>query len=282
MHTSKLPYAIEVKNLLNPLSHWEKISIVAIPLLTIVTYFILASKQLWVLAFLSLCYLSFASYGSCCHDLVHANFGFSRTTCNRWLSLIEFFLMRSGTTYRLTHLIHHQHYPDFDKDPEGRASYYSLFRAFLEGPIFHPKLVWWSLKHANQSDRTAVLLEVFCVALFWFLGISLIKIFPQLIIYQILVMMGSWVIPFITSYLVHNPHETLEINQTKLFRGWFFRIIALDHLYHLEHHLYPQVPHCRWKELAKILNPYFENASLKAKRFGKWSRVEDSLNLELN
>jgi beta-carotene hydroxylase len=35
-------------------------------------------------------------------------------------------------------------------------------------------------------------------------------------------------------------------------------VIALEHLYHLEHHLYPAVPHHNWPRLAKRLDPYFE------------------------
>jgi beta-carotene hydroxylase len=74
---------------------------------------------------------------------------------------------------------------------------------------------------------------------------------------------GSWIIPFITSYLVHTPEGVNELEQTKLFRGKFFSIISFEHLYHLEHHLYPMVPHKNWPALARRLDPYFKKQKIK-------------------
>jgi len=234
----------------------ERLSIVLTPLFTIVLYFLFFKLGCFFCAFLAICYLSFVTYGSCCHDLVHANFGFSRKLCDFWLSLIELLMLRSGTTYRFTHLIHHQRYPDFENDPEGRASFYSLIRTLLEGPIFHIRLVVFSLKHAPRKDQKRITLEISLILFLWCDGILLRRSFPALLIYEILVTLGSWLIPLITSYLVHTPHEADILKQTKIFRGWYYRMISLDHLYHLEHHLYPQVPHCRWHALSKILDPY--------------------------
>ncbi len=276
--TKNLPSIKIIKSQLKPISPIEKWMVVINPLLTISLYFIFCWLKWYSLAFLSLCYLSFVTYGSCCHDLVHANFGMSRKLCNFWLSFIEILLMRSGTTYRVTHLNHHQFYPDFDKDPEGRASYYTLFRTLLEGPVFHPKLILWTLKNGDSIIRFSVLIEIFFIMTFWILGLLIMKTFSALIIYQIIVTLGSWIIPLITSYLVHIPQESGAIRQTKIFRGFFFRIVALDHLYHLEHHLFPQVPHCRWPQLATILNPYFQDEQLTAIRFESKESSDFSLN----
>lgn len=256
----------------------EKWSVIFIPLLTIAAYFVFAVMGWYAAAFMCLIYLSFVTYGSCCHDLVHGNIGLSRRASNFWLIVIEFLMMRSGTTYRRTHLNHHQHYPDFEKDPEGRASYFSFFRTLAEGPVFHAKLIAWMLKHGSDEERRWVKIEVAGILMFYSLGILLIEKFPALIIYQVTVTMGSWAIPFVTSYLVHDPHGDEAIHQTKIFRGRFYRVIALDHLYHLEHHLYAQIPHCRWKDLALILNPYFESEDLRAIRLESVT----SRNFELN
>ncbi len=263
-----LPTFGEITSGLCPLSTWDRFSVIFIPLATIAAYFLFAMNGLYLGAFLALVYLSFNTYGSCCHDLVHCNFGWSRRTCSIWLSIIEILLMRSGTTYRVTHLNHHKFYPDFEKDPEGRASYFSFVRTLFEGPVFHPKLILWTLKNGSLSNKKNVILELIAIGAFLILGIVSFSAFPSLLIYQVFVIMGSWVIPLITSYLVHNPAGELSIHQTRLYRGFFFRLIAMDHLYHLEHHLYPQVPHCRWKELAQNLNPYFEEYGLRTIRLG--------------
>lgn len=49
---------------------------------------------------------------------------------------------------------------------------------------------------------------------------------------------------------------------TGLFRGKIASLIALEHLYHLENHLYPMVPHQNWPKLARRLDPYFKTAGL--------------------
>ena len=68
------------------------------------------------------------------------------------------------------------------------------------------------------------------------------------------------------SFVVHPPGELHEyINgpaRTLLFRGKVLSLIAVEHLYHLEHHLYPQVPHHNWPKLARRLDPYFKAAGV--------------------
>lgn len=84
--------------------------------------------------------------------------------------------------------------------------------------------------------------------------------------YATLMILGSWLFPLITSFLPHDPNGTTALTQTRLFRGRILSILALEHLYHLEHHLYPQVPHHNWSELGRRLDPYFARAGLQPLR----------------
>jgi beta-carotene hydroxylase len=92
------------------------------------------------------------------------------------------------------------------------------------------------------------------------------------IVYVGLVYCGTWVVPFVTSYVPHTPLGSGDLEQTRRFRGRVARLIAFDHLYHLEHHLYPAVPHHRWRELARRLDPHLDRAGVPivflGKRFG--------------
>ena len=78
-----------------------------------------------------------------------------------------------------------------------------------------------------------------------------------------LMILGSWLFPLITSFIPHDPNGKTEFTQTRLFRGRVLSVVALEHLYHLEHHLYSQVPHHNWPRLARRLDPYFEQAGLR-------------------
>jgi beta-carotene hydroxylase len=84
------------------------------------------------------------------------------------------------------------------------------------------------------------------------------------LVYALLVVAGSWTFPLITVYIPHDAHGESSLARTRMFRGWLPRLIAFDHLYHLEHHLYPSVPHHHWKTLADRLDPYLERAGVRA------------------
>ena len=99
----------------------------------------------------------------------------------------------------------------------------------------------------------------------WSLIALCIALIPITIVpasYAALMIAGSWVFPFMTAYVPHVPSGQSELTQTKRFRGVALALLALEHLYHLEHHLYPQVPHHNWPELARRLDPYLDRAGI--------------------
>ena len=87
-------------------------------------------------------------------------------------------------------------------------------------------------------------------------------------IYVALMVAGSWVIPLATSYVPHDVTGADELTQTRAFRGRVASVLALEHLYHLEHHLYPAVPHQNWPELARRLDPHLARAGVRPVRIG--------------
>jgi beta-carotene hydroxylase len=239
---------------------------IACPFLCFAAYFLFAAAGRPVPALLAVVVLSFLTYGSLCHDLVHANLGLPPALNRGLLSLLELLMLRSGTVYRVVHLNHHAKYPDAADDPEGAAARFSLARTLWEGVIFQFKLGRWAWRRAAADDRRRMLVEWCGIVAIVAAGVALLPITAIPLAYCGLVYAGSWVIPLATSYLVHTPDEGHVLRQTRLFRGTFYSIVALDHLYHLEHHLYPQVPHQNWRRLARRLDPHFRAAGLEARR----------------
>lgn len=238
----------------------------ASPFVCFAAFFVLAAAGLHVSAVLAVIVLSFVTYGSVSHDLVHANLGLSPAVNRRFLSVMELLMLRSGSVYRIVHLNHHAKFPDPDDDPEGAAARFGLARTLWDGVTFQFKLGRWAWKRAGPADRRRMRLE--WVGIFILLGASVVALpFTRIpLAYCGLVYAGSWIIPLVTSYFVHRPEESHVLRQTRLFRGRFYSLVALDHLYHLEHHLYPQVPHQNWKALASRLDPHFEMAGVEAQR----------------
>src|SRR5882672_379227 len=219
-----------------------------LPFVCIAGYGVFAFQGWWAPAVLCLIALSFVTYGSSAHDLVHRTLGLHLLLNEGLLTLIEGTAFRSGHAYRQAHLHHHARFPH-DDDIEGRAAGMSFPRSLLEGVIFQGRIIVWAVTRPNR-DRVLVILETAGVVALLGLCLATIPITPVPAVYAVLMIAGSWIIPLITSYVPHNPAAGTDLTRTRLFRGRLFSILALEHLYHLEHHLYPMVPHHHWPALA--------------------------------
>jgi beta-carotene hydroxylase len=232
----------------------QRLWTIGLPFLLILLYFIFANLNFWLPAFGSVVLLSMLTYGSSSHDLVHQTLGLSKFWNHFWLSLIEIMCFRSGTAYRLSHLHHHRNLLD-SSDIEGSAVRLSLFETLFSGPTMQIRLWYWaSQRYPEQRNRllaeaVGILALVLTAAIFR-------ESCPELAVYAVLTIGGSWFFPLVTVYLPHSADGDSPLTQTRLFRGLWYRIISLDHLYHLEHHLYPAVPHHHWRRLALRLDPW--------------------------
>lgn len=239
---------------------WRRVVALSMPFALCGGFFFFASKGWWLAALACPVAISFLTYGSTSHDLVHRNLGIPRLLNEVLLSAIELITFRSGHAYRIVHLHHHARFPAAD-DLEGAAAGMRFWRALVEGIALQPRL--WLFALRTKRDRAWVLGECAAVLLLLGAAIAVIPITPFPAVYAALMIMGSWIFPFITAYIPHDPHGQGDLAQTKLFRGRMLSLVALEHLYHLEHHLYPQVPHQNWPELARRLDPHFARHGLK-------------------
>jgi len=248
------------------LTKWQVLRAIALPFISFVAFWILAASEYWILAVFSLMVLSFVTYGSTSHDLVHGNLGLKRLPNDVLLSVIEVISLRSGHAYQAAHLNHHARFPHED-DIEADAARMSLPRALLEGIVFQFRIYAWALRNPRAKLSWIVGEGMAVIAIV----LGAIATLPWTIIpgvYAGLMIAGSWIIPLITSYIPHDTKALDQLHQTRAFRGFLVRILAFDHLYHLEHHLYPAVPHQKWPRLAKRLNPWFDAAGIKPVRLG--------------
>lgn len=240
---------------------WRRVVSLVAPFVLTALFFVLAAQGEWLAALACPVLLSFLTYGSISHDLVHRTLGLPKWLNEILLTLIELLAFRSGHAYRAVHLHHHARFPAED-DLEGAAAKMSLFRALVEGVGLQPRLWFFAMRHKGAHRPWAI---VECLVSATLFGVS-VAVFPVTkapLVYAALMIMGSWIFPVITAYIPHDATGASELTQTKLFRGKVLSIVALEHLYHLEHHLYPGVPHHNWPELAQRLDPFFERAGLR-------------------
>src|SRR5262249_37414912 len=233
----RLPTISELGEDLLTVSRGRLCTTLASPFLAMGCYAIFAWLGWWPLAVVSVMALSFVTHGSSSHDLVHRSLHLPHRFNDFMLSLIELLSLRSGTAYRLTHLHHHQHLLASD-DIEGATARKSLFMAIMTGPAMQVVLWIWAWR---RHPRMRVWLAVEALAIGSLIAASIVALKWSIVpvVYVILVIGGSWLFPFVTVFVPHDSHATSPLKQTRLFRGRFIQLIAFEHLYHLEHHLYP-------------------------------------------
>jgi beta-carotene hydroxylase len=264
---SDLPSLCDLGDDLLGVTPLRRLITLSAPFLWMAGYFVFAAWHWWPLAVGSVMGLTFISYGSTSHDLVHRTLHLPARLNNLLLSVIELLSLRSGTAYRLSHLHHHRRLLGPD-DIEGAAAHGSLLRAIASGPGLQLQLWLWAWRK-NPGERTALLWEALSIGALAIGAVGALRYSPAPLIYAGLVVAGSWTFPLITVYLPHDAHAATPLDRTRMFRGWFVRLVAFDHLYHLEHHLYPSVPHHHWKVLADRLDPYFERAGVRVYGAGR-------------
>lgn len=241
---------------------WRRAAIAA-PFACTGLFFLLAWRGWWWLALPCLALHTFLTYASVSHDLVHGTLGLSPRANDVLLALVELLGLRSGHAYRASHLFHHRRFPD-PEDLEGAPARMTWLRALLEGPVYLWRLGSWAWKHGRRRERVWLGMEaagivayVAAAVYLWVTGRTAIPV-----IYGGLLVLGSWLFPFVFVYLMHDATGRSPLFQTRAFRGRIVPALMLHHTYHLEHHLYPMVPARNWLALARRLDPLLERAGV--------------------
>lgn len=241
---------------------WERWSSLALPFVCAAGFFGFAWLEWWWAALLCAVVQCFFTYASVSHDLVHRTLGLP-PRWNEWLLCgIELVCLRSGHAFRATHMHHHARFPA-DDDLEGRAAGMAWWRALLDGMTAQARQWRWAVGHASERERRWVLGEGAAIVVLTAGCAACWPLTHVPLAYAVVTVAGSWVFPLMTSTMPHDPSGDDMLTQTRLFRGRVVSVLAFEHLYHLEHHLYPHVPHHRWPELARRLDPYFARCGLK-------------------
>jgi fatty acid desaturase len=187
------------------------------------------------------------------HDAVHRTIGLSARATNWALFATGLVLLESGHAYRATHIQHHRLFPH-PGDPEGYPASLSMIGAICYGPAFLARLWWWSYRRGR--DRRWLLAEAAAPIAALTGGMLAWPYTPGVLAYALMAIAGSWVYPLLTVYLPHHDYGETPLTQTRTLRGRIIPAIFLELTYHLEHHLYPQVPSHHLPELARRLEGY--------------------------
>jgi beta-carotene hydroxylase len=233
------------------------------PFLGLLAFALAAYAGVWWITPLVV-FLIFVAVVTAAHDVVHGSLGLGPRQTDWALFALGAVLLESGHAYRISHGRHHQIFPGPD-DPEGDPARMSLGGAILHGVVFLPRLWGWAWRRTPSARGWLILEGAWAVA--WpVLGAFLLPVTPAVLVYSGLALAGSWVYPLLTVHLPHRNYGDTPFTQTHTLRGWLVPKLFLELTYHLEHHLYPQVPSHHLPELSRRLDPLFREAGVRPRR----------------
>jgi beta-carotene hydroxylase len=244
-------------------THAEVVWVLAKPVLLTCCFVVAAALGWWPLAPL-IVFLLFVSIVSSAHDTVHGSLGLSRKASDWALFALGALMLESGHAYRQTHLRHHAVFPG-DDDPEGAPAKMTAWGAVAAGPTFLFRLWLWAWRRSEGSERRWLFAEAA-----WALSVTasalmlaLLKVSAWPLAYVLMVGVGSWVYPLLTSHLPHRHYGDTPLTQTHTLRGHIVPALFSELTYHLEHHLYPKVPTHHLPELSRRLTPTFQREGVQ-------------------
>jgi beta-carotene hydroxylase len=193
------------------------------------------------------------------HDVVHNCLHLEKRSTHWLLGIYGILVMNSGHSFRITHLSHHAMFPS-KEDPEGAASFGSIWQSLRMGPFYVPRLWLWSMRRASKLpvERRWMIAEACCGGLIYLSSILLIPVSLIPITYVVVMTLGAWMYPLVTAYFPHHHAGEDEVHQARTMHGRILPWILLGLNYHLEHHLYPRVPAHHLRALSERLLPYLE------------------------
>lgn len=243
-------------------SAWQRIALAVLPLLTLAAFGALYAHGLYLLLPLAML-MHFVFTVAYLHDVAHGSAGLDARATHAALFVVGVLVLQSGHSFRYTHLHHHAHCLE-DDDLEGAPARASLLGALLAGPLYLPRL-WRESLHKIRAarDRRALAAELASSLALVLLALWLTRWSYGPLVYAGMAWIGGWFYPLATAFLPHYKPGSAPLEQARTMRGAIMPALFMNLTYHLEHHLYPQVPTLNLRRLARRLDPYFAARGLR-------------------
>lgn len=188
------------------------------------------------------------------HDVAHGSAGLTARQTHLSLFLFGVLMLQSGHAFRNTHLFHHTHCLE-EEDLEGAPARMGLIDVLLSGPAYLPRLWHKALREAGPRERRWIVAELASALVIAGTAIHFATVNAGALLYCAFVYVGSWAYPLTTAYLPHYKPGAAPLEQARTVRGAILPVLFMNLTYHLEHHLYPQVPSMNLARLAAHLDP---------------------------
>jgi beta-carotene hydroxylase len=233
------------------------------PLLWTGLFFVLANHGWWVPA-LALFPALFLSQVVALNDVMHRSIGLSRRATELGVGLLGALVLESGHAIRVTHLAHHAQGGGQD-DPESYVDLLSTRRLLLELPIYRVRIWAFGWRNATRRERVWAAAEFLFAAIVatWCVSGGAPA---SASVFVVLSLLAAWAFPLGSAVGPHADWGRDDQSHAYRVRGRWVPWLMLNLPYHLEHHLYTEVPSHRLPVLATRLAPYLAQSGVKEVR----------------
>ena len=233
-----------------------------LPLITLAT-FLLACAAGWYWLLPAIVLAHFIVTVTYLHDVAHGSANLTAGQTHWVLFCVGALMLQSGHAFRYSHLYHHTHCLE-DGDLEGAPARGSLFHALFAGPGYLPRLWMKAMREtASERERRWMLLEAASALIVPAIALVATRWSFGPLLYCAAVYFGAWGYPLTTAYLPHFKPGSKPLEQARTLRGAIVPALFMNLTYHLEHHLYPQVPSMNLRRLAMRLDPLLAARGLR-------------------
>lgn len=185
------------------------------------------------------------------HNAYHYALGIPRWATEWAIFLLSSVMLFSMHAVQFNHLRHHRHCMD-EEDVEAMSAMMPGWKAILMGPYFPYMLHKTALQLGSSRYRRWIIAELGMTALMFYLGFWVFD--AHWFRYHLTIMaLGQCFTAFFAVWTVHHDCDRSHFIARTL-RNPFKNFISYNMFYHVEHHLYPQVPTCKLPILAKRLD----------------------------
>lgn len=230
--------------------------VVGRPFVLASVFFATARCGLWPLA-VAVVPVLFVSQVVALNELVHRSLGFRSRSTTLLTTLVGLLVFDSGHAITVTHLGHHER-GGGDGDPESYVDLLDTGGLVRETLRYRVHLWRWGWRH-DRSARGFLVLEMTASTSLLALAVVLS---PATALYAGLVTVGCALFPVVSARGPQVDWGRQRAGHALVVRGRVLPALLLGLSYHLEHHLYPEVPSFRLAVLARRLDPWLAAAAV--------------------
>ena len=185
------------------------------------------------------------------HDVFHHNLGLPRWLDELLMVVMSLVMLGSMHAVQWNHLRHHRHCMD-DDDLEAMSARLPAWQALVWGPVFPLLLHRAALVRGRARVRCWVCLEL-ALNLALVAAVGLGPRIDFLRYHMVAMAVGQCLTAFFAVWTVHHDCDRSHFIARTL-RGRLKTWLTFNMFYHVEHHLFPQLPTRRLPALAERLD----------------------------